>query len=414
MVSGRRLWLLVVLAASTGAAETPPDYVDHYLCYKVVGAPGAPGFTPVERTLRDQLTPATTYTLKRVVTLCNPAGKNGEGMVHPGDHQVGYRLKRTPGSPRFARSTHTTTDQFNASLTLVVTRPETLLVPSSKVLGPGGAPPYAGTAVRHYGCYRAKAAGVVPPPPPTITDQFRSVPYAVRPKVTKLCTPVDKDGEDPGAPGEPGHLVCYRVRGPELPARTVSTSNQIRPEVLEVVRPVELCLPALKDGRPTTTTTSSTTTSTTTSTTSTTALACTDPANPVPYPFCWGSCPPATPICAAGPTDCECVAGSTPCGSASFPSCDGACGPGEACQVGVGLDCVCQFEGVPCEISGFPTCGGQCEVGDECVPLSTPDGEGCICVPEGSTCHGTYPMCNGTCPPGQTCFDFGFFLCGCV
>jgi hypothetical protein len=83
-----------------------------------------------------------------------------------------------------------------------------------------------------------------------------------------------------------------------------------------------------------TTTTTSTTTSTSTSVTSTTAPPCGDDGL-APYPICWGSCPAATPICAAGALGCECVAGTTPCGSASFPECDGACAAGEACQIGL-------------------------------------------------------------------------------
>jgi hypothetical protein len=47
------------------------------------------------------------------------------------------------------------------------------------------------------------------------------------------------------------------------------------------------------------------------------------------------------------------------------------------------------------------------------VPVSTPDGDGCICVPAGSTCHQT-PACGGTCPAGQSCLQSGIpGLCLC-
>ena len=155
-----------------------------------------------------------------------------------------------------------------------------------------------------------------------------------------------------------------------------------------------------------------TTTTSTTSSTSTTAPPCGGPGG-APHPICWGSCPAATPICAAGPLGCECVAGTTPCGSASFPECDGACGPDEACQVALDLGCTCTPEGFPCAIASFPTCGGVCPDGDECRGVSSPDGEGCLCQPAGSTCLDSSPACGGTCPPGQTCTPFGGGLCLC-
>jgi hypothetical protein len=162
-----------------------------------------------------------------------------------------------------------------------------------------------------------------------------------------------------------------------------------------------------------TTTTTSTTTSTSTSVTSTTAPPCGDDGL-APYPICWGSCPAATPICAAGALGCECVAGTTPCGSASFPECDGACAAGEACQIGLDLGCTCASEGLPCAISGFPVCGGACPGAGDCRSVSTPDGEGCLCQPAGSTCLDSSPTCGGTCPPGQSCTSSfgGLCLCG--
>jgi hypothetical protein len=414
--------IVTTLLASVppSSAQAPPN-VDHYLCYKVRLAAGAPKFTPVSRTLLDQFPPIRTYDLRGVGTLCNPAGKNGVGMVHPTVHQVGYRIRPPKGAPTaITPSTHMTVDQF-ATRTLLMTRPDVLLVPSNKALGSGGAPPYTGgTTVDHYKCYRARGqSAFTPPVSPTVTDQFFTggQTFRVR-RPSRVCTPVDKNGEDPTAPDHAGHLVCYRVQlpmGVSFPITTVSTNNQIRPEVIEVMKPVELCVPALKDPTPSTTSTSVTSTSvTTTSVTTTTAPPCGDPGNPAGPPFCWGTCPPATPICASGPTGCECVAGTTACGDAGLPQCDGACPPDQACAISLTFGCTCEFQGLPCGID-YPTCSGICpNAGDDCVPISTPDGDGCICVPPGSTCWQTYPECGGTCPPGQTCGPGGIpGLCSC-
>lgn len=400
---------LAVLGPAVVFAQAPPSTIDHYLCYRVARRAGSPRFVPVRKTLRDHFPPAVDVTLDRVVSLCTPVRKNGGALVHPTVHQVGYRVR----GPRTPRSTHATLDQF-ASRTVVVSGADSLLVPSSKAAGTAGAPPYTGgTTVDHYECYRARnLGGFAPPAPPTVEDQFLIGRVTVT-RVTKLCTPVDKNGEDPTAPAHAAHLVCYGIRfaSGSVPRTAVSTSNQIAPERLDVRRPVELCLPALKDPQATTTTSTSTTSTTSTSLP---AVPCGDPRAPGP-PICWGTCPAATPICASGPGGCACVAGTTPCGSTSFPQCDGVCAPDEACQVSLTLGCTCTFQGLPCAVSGFPSCGGICpDASDGCVAVSTPDGDGCICVPVGSTCYATYLACGGTCPGGQTCGPYGIpGLCAC-
>jgi hypothetical protein len=150
-------------------------------------------------------------------------------------------------------------------------------------------------------------------------------------------------------------------------------------------------------------------TTTSTSVTTSTFLPCA-----APDPICWGTCPAATPICASGPSGCECVPGATPCGSASFPECDGACPEDRACVASSNLQCTCDaVSTLPCEFSGFPLCGGDCAAGVVCRSVSTPDGSGCVCQPIGSTCLDGSPVCNGTCPGGQTCFSIaGICLCG--
>jgi len=421
------LWLLcgvlLALAALPVSAQLPAP--DHYMCYKVRPTEGSAPFAQVQRSLQDAFPPARTYTLRKVAALCNPASVDAGSVQHPNDHEVAYRLRAIKGSPRFARRTVEAIDELGTH-TLEVRRPDALLVPSSKVLGSGGAPPYGVPNIRHYQCYRVRQNGFVPPPMPSVVDQFRSVLYELR-KPTKLCTPVDKNGEDPQAPNDPTHLVCYQVRGAKLARTAVSTNNQIRPETLDAVRPQELCVPALVvAGGSTTTSSSSSSTSfiITTSTsgplvtsTTTLPLPCGDPMSP-PQPLCWGECLGATPICAATGSGCECVAGSTPCGSASFPQCDGACGAGEACVVSPTLGCTCQFQGIPCAaayaLTG--TCGGVCPQDYTCAgPFFTPDGNGCACVPIGSTCHltcGNDPGA-GNCPPGQSCGELLPGFCSC-
>ncbi len=401
---------LAVAIATMVGAQLPPTGLDRYLCYRSALAQGSLPFASVPKTLEDQFPPAQVFDVKKVMLLCNPADVNGSGIVHSDDHLVTYAIRPASGSPRFQKHTHVVVGPFGTH-TVSLQRPDSLLVPSSKTLGGGGAPPYGPADIRHYKCYRAKivkGTTFQPPPPPTVSDQFRAGhPYSVV-KVTKLCTPADKNGEDPTAPADPAHLVCYKVRGAKLPKTLVSINNQIRAERLDVARPNELCVPALKDPGPTTTSTTSTTSTSITTTTF-------GPCGSAPAPLCWGECPPAAPICQNNGGVCTCVPGSTPCGSTSFPECDGACGVGQACAVSLSGGCTCEFQGIPCAYSYALQghCGAPCPDGYECVFVSAPDGEGCFCNPIGSTCYGTYPVCDGSCPSGQTCSSFLPGLCMC-
>jgi hypothetical protein len=60
-----------------------------------------------------------------------------------------------------------------------------------------------------------------------ITDQFGTQSYTLK-KITKLCTPVNKNGEDATAPQHVGHLVCYQAKlpaGAKFAPQTVSVNN---------------------------------------------------------------------------------------------------------------------------------------------------------------------------------------------
>src|SRR4029453_11455814 len=56
----------------------------------------------------------------------------------------------------------------------------------------------------------ASASGTTMP----LTDEFRTQTLTLT-KITKLCTPVNKNGEDPTAPQHAGHLVCYKAKLPK-------------------------------------------------------------------------------------------------------------------------------------------------------------------------------------------------------
>ncbi|MFQ5667554.1 MAG: hypothetical protein ACE5I7_14175, partial [Candidatus Binatia bacterium] len=87
---------------------------------------------------------------------------------------------------------------------------------------------------------------------PTVTDEFVSGQVFNLKKVKHVCTPVDKNGETPGAENNTGHLVCYQAVLPKGTPRfsraqvSVNSAN-FGDWVLDAIKPTELCVPALKD-----------------------------------------------------------------------------------------------------------------------------------------------------------------------
>jgi glucose/arabinose dehydrogenase len=234
-------------------AVAPPTDIDSYLCYKAAFAPGQPKL-PRGTTiaLSDAEVPGPIdFAVPKPATLCNPASVNGSTVIESSAHQEGFAIKRVPGSPRFAKTNQLTGDQF-ANRNLSLSQETSLLVPSSKVLGGGGAPPYTLTTVDHYKCYRASLAKGSPtyiaPAPATVSDEFftggQSLTFK---KPTKFCDPVAADGSTINHAA--ASLVCYGVKlpaGMRFGKTTVSTNDpEFGAGVLVASAVSELCVPAL-------------------------------------------------------------------------------------------------------------------------------------------------------------------------
>lgn len=234
------------------APLAPPADVDAYLCYK---ASLARGETPLPKgttvSLADAIVPGPqSFDVKKATTVCNPASVNASSVIEPTAHQEGYQVKRPAGSAKFPKALVTTSDQF-AGRNLLLSQESSLLVPSSQVLGSGGAPAYALTTVDHYKCYKAALAKGSPkfvaPPSPTVSDQFYPGGQSfVLKKPSRYCEPVAADGSTIGFPAS--KLVCYGVKlptGTKFAKTTVSTNNpDFGTDVLLATSVSELCIPA--------------------------------------------------------------------------------------------------------------------------------------------------------------------------
>jgi hypothetical protein len=254
MIVGLAVAVSVMHLPTRGLAAVAPG--DSYMCYKAKLSKGQPKFAGTSVSLKDQLGGPQTYDVKKIVTICNPADTASEAPQNPLVHQLGLQIKAQKGAPKFVQSVHLTDDQFGR-LTLTLVKPDTLLDVSAQVPGGGGTSPLAsnGSADR-FMCYTVKTAKGAPkfvaPPSPTVTDDFVSGQVFDLKKVQHVCTPVDKNGETPGAETHTGHLVCYQAALPKgapkfsKPQVSVNSTN-FGGWVIDSIAPSEVCVPALKD-----------------------------------------------------------------------------------------------------------------------------------------------------------------------
>jgi hypothetical protein len=237
---------------------TPGAALDHFTCYKAGATRGSAKFAgipnPPGLSLIDQFGPSTVE-VRKPQFLCAPTDKNNEdpgAELHP-EHLNGYKIKNLV-KPDFATRI-TVIDQFNPSGILVDAKKQShLLVPTVKDHTTPPPTPAAFT-VDHFECYTVRVTSQTPKFVPVLglptKDQFGSLTIDVR-KPKFLCNPVDKNGE--GILDPVTHLMCYQVKQVD-PVKFVKqvgilVNNQFGPETLDVKKPSELCVPALKNLNP--------------------------------------------------------------------------------------------------------------------------------------------------------------------
>jgi len=151
--------------------------------------------------------------------------------------------------PKFAKILGlVVTDEFG-SLTVDLTKPDYLKVPSAKsVTGPPA--PLVDPTLNHFKCYKVKH-GIRRIPLVTIVDEFGPLNLQVR-KGFRLCVPADKNGEGINDPQIP--LMCYVVKPAigEPPFKSsvapVYVNNQFGQSTYRVDHRRELCVPATLGG----------------------------------------------------------------------------------------------------------------------------------------------------------------------
>ena len=207
----------------------------HFQCYEIHRPPlNRPGVKLVDAF------GTATVTIEKPKRLCAPANKNNEDAAAPlqPEHFTSYTIKQT--SPKFKKIKGVTAHNQFGDTTMSLTRPDRLLVPTSKSLN--GPPAPLVNPPDHYKCYltagaKFKLKGI------SIQDQFGSITVEIK-KVLHWCPPVDKNDE--GIINNSESLTCYQVNGlpPANRPTAIRTLNQFGPDgPFTFFGPRELCVP---------------------------------------------------------------------------------------------------------------------------------------------------------------------------
>lgn len=179
----------------------------------------------------------TIVTLKRAKRICAPADLDGTDPTAPADpaHLTYYTLRPTPFRP--ARAAVTTE---LGTVTVTLAKPDRLLVPTAKSLSAPPAPLPA--SIDHYLCYRlstakTRASGL------HVTDQFGSIVIDVK-RPLHVCLAASLDGAPVPVPG--ASLMCYLIRGtrPTTPPPLIYTHDTFGPDQYGFFGPRDFCVPA--------------------------------------------------------------------------------------------------------------------------------------------------------------------------
>ena len=237
---------LVAAFAVSAPAPATAQPLDHFACYKA--GPSSTKFAARTAHLQDAMS-NTDVEVKKPRYLCAPADKNGEDPTAPVHalHLEDYDVKPVI---KFTQITNQrVVDQFGGHF-LDLKKPSQLQVPSHKSLSNPPSAPAGG--IDHFQCYKIKETNKTPKfvkTTVTVQDQFGTKTVELK-KPKRLCVPVDKNGETPGAGDHDSHLLCYQAKQTSEPKfekiDPVYTANQFGNESLKVIKLAELCVPALR------------------------------------------------------------------------------------------------------------------------------------------------------------------------
>jgi hypothetical protein len=187
----------------------------------------------------------------RGAALCNPADENGGGIQDPADHLRSFAIRLPKGQPGFPPFGGIPITNPFGTVSLEAGKVDRLMIPAAKGLeGPVSPPDPPG--IDHFRCAKAKVAKGAPRfepiPAVSVVDQFEQPKLYDLKKPTRLCTPVDKNGEGLLLPD--ALLLCYQAKPAKGQPRHVKrtglhVAHQLGLELLGTVKEEELCVPSV-------------------------------------------------------------------------------------------------------------------------------------------------------------------------
>ncbi len=249
------LTLMFACAASAAATENPPD---DYLCYQAGTSPNKklPKLPGTRTEVQDRFGGPQSFVIRRLSTLCNPAGLDGGTTSHPNVHLVGLVIKKEKTAPKFVPSTLGVVDRFGthtfALTDVAVVLDVTPVQPGTNAPADfNDDPTTVAVETNRFKCYTAAlpkgSPKFAPPAPPAVTDDAYPIPQSfLIKKPSKVCLPADVEGATPGAASRNTLLVCYTAKlakGGKVVRETVGTrSRTVGVRIVGRRKPVELCV----------------------------------------------------------------------------------------------------------------------------------------------------------------------------
>lgn len=226
--------------------------LDEFLCYKAKrDKRAATTFVPlVDVPLEDEFW-RIDIGAKTMKTVCAPTNRDGRAPTAPNhdDYLVTYKVKASSGTPKFAPRRDLEVTTALGTLRLDAKKLDRLVVPAS--LGTELPPPPAAPHPDAFACYKVAPGSGAPKFVSVggiaLEDSFGVLVVDAK-KPSVLCNPADLNDTAPGAPANPDHLLCFKVKvaktTPFLRQIGLFTNSTVGSVALDAIKPQELCLPA--------------------------------------------------------------------------------------------------------------------------------------------------------------------------
>lgn len=233
--------------------QGPPAALDVFTCYRATTSRGTPLLEPLRGVGVADPWGSGLADVRKPRSLCFPtdvAGADPDAPLHP-DKLTGYMLRLSSVTPSAEPRSNVEVTNPLGTLRVDLRRADAVLVPTAVDLdAPPEAPVPPGPG--RFACYKVKVTPGTPKFVPvtgvTLHDQLGTLTVHLR-RPTRLCAPLDLAGDDPGAPARSERLLCYQAKVFSGTAKFerrsgLFASNALGSERLDALQLSEVCVPS--------------------------------------------------------------------------------------------------------------------------------------------------------------------------